>query len=70
MICIHNKAAFKPTHAVCSEHICVKDSIIRYPMIYGSVSHWRHAQINKRSFALDLVIPTISQDLRITGSDD
>ena len=62
MIIIHRKAVFQPTHAVCSEHICVKDAIIRYPMIYGSLFHWRLLNRQKWRESLDLVIPTISQD--------
>lgn len=60
---------FPATYAGCDGSKCVRRAIIFYPKIYGSLFHWRHAQVPKWSFGVDLVIPTITQDLKTTGSD-
>ena len=62
MTVIHKNPVYQSTHALCSEHICVKDAIIRYPMIFGSLFHWRHFHAKRWSPRVELVIPTISQD--------
>ena len=56
-------------YALCEPGYCYLGSLIRGPELYLNIAHWRMLKAYRESPDLYLVIPTISQDSEIVGSD-
>ena len=49
-------------YALCESGYCYLGTLIRGPEVFLGIHHWRRLKASRDAHAVELVIPTISQD--------